>query len=169
MRKFVILLILLLQPLLLLAQIDFANSSIQHKPNLTNAINLRVRTFVASNQSTDEHSEQKHSDQKIDERLADLKNRLKELPYDTFTLKSFENVQVPVKKREMVRLPNGQTLEFRLLYRDDHKLGMWLDWHDEYGLQLLNSRMHLSCKESFLAGTEDSRGGAYFLAVALDR
>lgn len=104
----------------------------------------------------------------MDKRLGDIKSKLETLPYGTFSLRSSQRVEVPVKKKRIIKLPDGQQLTMRLLYRNERKLGIWIDWLDDAGMQLLNSKIHLQCTEPVLAGTDNSDGSAMLLAIALE-
>lgn len=128
-------------------------------------VTLRVRTINAlhSNSSAGVPGEKE-----IDGRLRDLQDRFESLPYNKFTLRSSELVDVPLKRKSSVRLPDGHTLTFRVLYRNEKKLGLWLDWLDDMGMMVLNSKVHLNCHDPFLAGTDNVRGGGLLLAVAVE-
>lgn len=122
---------------------------------------VRVRTISAT-------GDIKKDPLTIDPALQDLAKKFSDLPYAQFSLLSSQKVKVPLKKLQKVTLPEQQTLTLRLIYRNERKLGIWLEWMDTQGMQLLNSKIHLHCTEPVLAGTDNTDGSAQLLAVALE-
>jgi hypothetical protein len=125
-------------------------------------IRFRVRTVQATGELL---SDQNATDQRvIDPNLSDLTDKFKKLPFKTFRLMgSYEQV-VPVKKKETIRLPNGDMLAVRPLYIDDHRIGIWIKWQDRKGASILDTRMHFNCGESMLTGTDSIYDGGLILA-----
>ena len=124
-------------------------------------VTLKVCTISARNE--------KRAEPHIDSNLERLSSKLKELPYDTFTLKSSEDVVVPVEEIRKFILPDNHELSIRLLYLNHKRLGIWLEWKDEKGMSLLNTRLHLNCTEPVIAGTESSNEEGLVLAVSAER
>ena len=124
----------------------------------TKEVTLSVRTIKASNAGA-------ATKISVDKRLNDLESKLEDLPYKEYVLRSSQQVVIPIKHKQSVHLPEGQNLDMRLLYLKKNGLGLWLNWNDKAGMNLLNSRIHLNCREPVIAGTDAPDGGAYLLAV----
>ena len=137
-------------------------SVVQAEPVPQEDVYLRIQTINASIGEVD-------GDAKIDKRLKKISWKLENLPYKKFELQFSEKVQVPLKKKQLVRLPNGQELTLRLLYKNDTKLGIWINWLDKSGMQLLNSKIHLGCTDPMVAGTDNTDGSASLLAIAFEK
>ena len=101
----------------------------------------------------------------IDEKLRDLGRKLRQLPYKSYHMLSSQHVPVPVDQRQELSLSGGQVLKYRLIYVNKKKVGMWLRWEDRFGQELLDTRMHFSCSESMVTGTENSDNSGSILAV----
>lgn len=137
------------------------DSVLHAEPIAQEDVYLRIETINASTGEGDANA-------KIDKRLKKISWKLENLPYKNFELKSSQKVQVPLKKKQIVRLPNGQELTLRLLYKNDTRLGIWINWLDKSGMQLLNSKIHLGCTDPMVAGTDNTDGSASLLAIALE-
>ena len=121
---------------------------------------LMVRTI-------DAYPDKKGGGPRIDTRLKDISWKLEDLPYQTFSLESARTVKVKMKKKRVVKLPDGQELTLRMAYKNEKKLGIWIDWRDRAGMNLLNSKIHLGCSDPVLAGIDNPDGSASLLAIAL--
>lgn len=126
---------------------------------------FRVRTVEARS----ERGSEKISMVQVDKRLRDLDSQLRQLPFMHYRLLSVDEAAVPVKRRQLLKLKNGDVLQLRILYRDDERVGLWLMWQDPQGVELLNTRMHFSCTASMLAGTEGGKSGGRILAINVAR
>lgn len=124
-------------------------------------VSLEVRTIKAANVER-----QRPGTFLVDERLADLRQKLQQLPFNSFELLEKHNLTAPVKRRSELQLSRGNRLTVRPLYHDGEKVGMWLKWRDGRGEVVLDTRMHFMSDEAMLAGTEDlASNGGIVLAV----
>jgi hypothetical protein len=133
--------------------------SIAEGPIKDGPVRLMVRTIAAYPEA--------RKGPRIDARLKDISWKLESLPYKSFSLDSSRQIKVKMKKKRVLKLPDGQQLTLRLLYKNEKKLGIWIDWLDKAGMQLLNSKIHLGCSDPVLAGTDNPDGSASLLAIAL--
>ena len=105
----------------------------------------------------------------VDPQLQGLKKKLKDIPYKDFNLACSKSVVIPMKEKQHLTLDDGDKLSLELLYVDEERVGLWIDWRDPKGMQLLDTRMHFGCHETMLAGAdggEDSNSGKV-LAIAI--
>ena len=146
----VLLLLLFLSPL-----VCVADKTIKDGP-----VVLKVSTIDAYPKKSSEGP-------RIDVRLHDISKKLEDLPYESFSLHSSQKIKVKAKKKRVVRLPDGQKLTLRLSYKNENKLGIWIEWVDKAGMKLLNSKIHLGCSDPVVAGTDNTDGSASLIAIAL--
>ena len=129
-------------------------------------VTLRVRTVRAAGAPPPaENTEHGYS---IDRRLEDVRSKLLQLPYRSFKLLSTLDVPVSLLKKTTIRLDDGQLLNVRLLYSNGKRVGMWVRWSDKDGLELLDSRMHFSCREPMLTGANSTKDSAMILALGVE-
>lgn len=103
----------------------------------------------------------------IDRDIQDLASNLEKLPYAHFQLLSSSDVAVPLKKKESVRLIGGQTLAVRPLYCNKERVGIWLDWQDADGTELLNTKLHFDQGESMSLGTDRTEDTGLIYAISV--
>jgi hypothetical protein len=101
----------------------------------------------------------------LDDALTDLKPQLALLPFSAFHLLSSKEEEISLKKKEIFRLPNGQTLTFRPMYLEKERVGMWLSWKDTDGADILNTRIHFDAADSVLTGTDYHDNEGRILAI----
>lgn len=101
----------------------------------------------------------------IDETLTDLKQKLGMLPFSSFKLISSKEEQISLKRKETVRLPNGQSISLRPMYMNKERVGLWLSWKDTDGNDILNTRIHFDADESVLTGTDYENNEGRILAI----
>lgn len=94
----------------------------------------------------------------VDSRIKDLTAQLEPLHYRTFKLQYEERVILSLLRREKVLLKDGHELTLRPIYLDKGRVGIWFRWNDHQGNKVLDSRVHLTCGESIVAGTEAESG-----------
>lgn len=104
---------------------------------------------------------------KLDPSLADLNDKLESLPFEHFALLSTEERRLPLKKRETIQFAGGQVLHIRPLYIEDSKVSLWLNWIDDSGQSILDSRLHFDSSESMLAGTDSTDDTGLLLAISV--
>jgi hypothetical protein len=101
----------------------------------------------------------------IDDSLTDLKQKLGMLPFSSFKLISSKEEQISLKRKEIVHLPNGQSIAFRPMYMNKERVGLWLSWKDTDGNDILNTRIHFDADESVLTGTDYLNNEGRILAI----
>jgi len=113
---------------------------------------------AAANQSLDSPNNGKGIDQKfeqsIDPGLADIRMQLSKLQYVRFALVTIQQRQVGLMKRESLSLPDGHSLTLRPMYLENNRVGMWIRWADASGDPVIDTRMHFSCGQTLVAGTD---------------
>jgi hypothetical protein len=119
-------------------------------PQLAERVAVDVRVISASDLVVDGA---------IDSRIRQLTSKLQQLHYRTFRLQYEERVILSLLKREKVVLRDGHELTLRPTYLEGNRVGLWFRWTDGTGSDLLNTRVHLSCGESIVAGTDDEESG----------
>jgi hypothetical protein len=127
------------------------------------SITFRVRTVQAMENLS---PEQVSSEERVvDSNLGDLKDKFNKLPFRTFKLVDTQERQVTLKKRELIRLPNGDSLAVRPLHLDGEKISIWLKWQDKSGASILDTRLHFHCGESMITGTDGTSDNGLVLAI----
>ncbi len=101
----------------------------------------------------------------IEDALADLQPKLAQLPFRAFKLISEKQEKLEVKRQETVALPNGQTLELRPMFATDQRVGLWLNWLDSDGSEILNTRLHFDSEDSLVTGTDSEQNEGLLLAI----
>ena len=120
---------------------------------------LQVRTLEADGKKAGGRAS-------ISQKANDLMEHLEELPFGRYQLVSQKVVRLPKKKKTTVALKDGEQLEVRMHYLKDDRMGLWLHWLDGTGMELLNTRMHLSCGVPIVVGADHpEQGTARVLAV----
>jgi hypothetical protein len=129
-------------------------------------IKVVVRTIKASGvKGTPTNPSKADSEISVEESLTDLKPKLAMLPFSSFHLIASKEGQISLKKKESIRLPNGQMLFFRPMYMDRERVGMWLSWKDTDGSDILNTRLHFDADESVMTGTDYHDDEGRILAI----
>ena len=134
---------------------------------LPSTIKLSVRAIQASDPH-DLDAERDESKQRaihVDSSLEDLQAKLTHLPFNNFRLLSLREELITLKTRDSLQLPRGQTLMFRPIYMEAHKIGLWLNWKDKDGSEILNTRVHFDSKDTVLTGTDCSHNEGLILAI----
>ena len=90
-----------------------------------------------------------------DDRLSDIKDKLKRLHYQNFRLVADEDRSIALNRRTTINITPQSTLTLRPLYMEDGKIGMWIKWRDSEESSLLDTRVHLVPGQSMLIGAED--------------
>lgn len=129
-------------------------------------IKLAVRAIQASEASPSVGANGSSERQlHIDATLSDLQAKLAHLPFTHFHLLSRKEETITLRKKNSLQLPNGQSLVFRPLYVDTQKVGLWLNWRDKDGSEILNTRLHFDSQDSILTGTDCSHNEGVILAI----
>ncbi len=116
---------------------------------------------------TCDHPRADLSDKKlvIPESLAHIKDKLEDLHFKNFNLDSAQSVVLPMQEKRKLTLSNGDDLELEMLYFEDQRVGLWINWHDTSGMQLLDTRMHFDASEIMITGAECEENKGKMLAV----
>lgn len=129
-------------------------------------VKIFVRTIEATDPiKTESSNETDESVVRIDQGLKDLQPKLMQLPFSSFKLLASKEEQVSLRKRETLHLPNGQSLALRPMYMDHKRVGVWLNWKDTGGADILNTRIHFDADDSVLTGTDCSHDSGLILAI----
>lgn len=139
-------------------------------------IRFSVRTIQADNVTLREHDVDKYTTLStnadtnegiisVDKQLEDIKGKLLQLPFSHYQLLSAKEEIIALKKKNKFKLPNGQTLIFRPMYLEGEKVGLWLNWRDEVGKEILNTRLHFDSVDSVVTGTNCGRDEGLVLAI----
>lgn len=133
-------------------------------------IQLSIRTIHASDPSSgDSIQSGARRSVRVDNDIRDLTSKLSQLPFEHFQLISSKEEIVPLKNRDSLKLANGHSLTFRPMYMDETKVGLWLNWRDEEGDEILNTRVHFDATDSVLTGTDCSHDKGLILAIKAAR
>ncbi len=103
----------------------------------------------------------------INEKLQDIKHKLKKLPFNHFDIRYATNVQVPVNEEKKINLSDGHILLLKVLYKEKKKIGLRVNWLDKAGLELLNTQMHFNSKEHMMAGVEQGAKQGLILTISV--
>jgi hypothetical protein len=143
----------------------FFSSSIAYSQDRScdqSEVRVVVRTIQATGAKDNVPSSKEPS---LDPSLADLKQKLSMLPFSSFKLIGSNEEEISLKRKEVVRLPNGQTIAFRPMYMNKERVGLWLSWRDTDGNDILNTRLHFDADESVLTGTDYPNNEGRIIAI----
>jgi hypothetical protein len=127
---------------------------------------VSVRTIQASDPIEPEPREGEEAQApKVPADLSDIEAKLSQLPFRSFLLLSSKSETHSLKKREMMKLPNGQTLVFRPMYMDQKRVGLWLNWRDADNSEILNTRVHFDTDDSVVTGMDCAENKGLILAI----
>lgn len=101
----------------------------------------------------------------IDKQLEDLRPRLDRLHYHTFKLVGAQNRLINVNRKVTLNLSDGHSLVVRPIYIQKEKAGLWINWKDEDGASILDTRLHLRPGEIILTGTDSNADSGLLLAI----
>ncbi len=97
--------------------------------------------------------------------LADIKDKLRRLRYDSLTLIADQKKEVVINEKDSLELAEGHTVYFRPVYKSDQKVCLWLKWRDSTGLNVLDTRLHFDGRETVLTGMSNDDGSGIVLAI----
>lgn len=143
--------------------------------NAPTTVTLSVRAIQASapterGKETAERSDATQSNRtQLDPELKDIEGRLINLPFSRFQLLASKNETITIKQKNSLQLPNGQKLTFRPMYMDHKKVGLWLNWRDKDGSEILNTRVHFDSNESVVTGTDCAHDQGLILAIKAEQ
>ncbi len=99
--------------------------------------------------------------------LTNYKEKLLEFPFDRFQLVHSSNIQIPIMKREQIVLDSGEKMELKASYCESGRAGLWLQWLDQDGAELINTRLHFDQHEPVIVGAEKDEFSGRLLMVRL--
>jgi hypothetical protein len=155
----------------LLLGLGSVDAQVTDKEHSSTTVMLSVRAIQASAPLEQDKETAARSDAKqpnptqIDPELKDLEGRLINLPFSRFQLLASKEETITIKQKNSLQLPNGQKLTFRPMYMDRKKVGLWLNWRDRDGSEILNTRVHFDSNESVVTGTDCAHDQGLILAI----
>ena len=142
------------------AEVETVSGKSLQSENLPEAVKLRFRTLKAWT---------KEGNEQADEELGDLEDKLHELDYKYFKLISSEEHQFIDGQKHQIRLGDGDLLTVKLIYQNPRKLGVWYHWEDINGEELIDTRLHFSCKRPLVTVVDAGNGEGKLLAINIVR
>ncbi len=143
-----------------------APSRAEERGDEASDVTIFVRTIEATAPVKDESSDVNDNPVvHIDQTLKDLQPKLVQLPFSSFKLLASKEEHVLLRKKQTLHLPNGQSLALRPMYMDHKRVGVWLNWKDTSGTDILNTRIHFDADDSVLTGTDCSHDSGLILAI----
>ena len=127
-------------------------------------VKLKVRLLQASDKTMLGFSSFT-DDRVLEPQLEDLRTQLETLPYDSFKTVSSEKIVLPIKKANNLALSNGHSVMLKPLSVHGQEISLWLNWKDENGDCLLDTRMHFDSSQAMIAGTDHSPDSGLLLAI----
>lgn len=133
------------------------------------SVTVRVRSVRA----TGVLNSQDNSPIEVESDLEDLSPKLKKLHYRKFTLLDTQQRKVTLMQRETMLLIDGNKLTVKPLYvqaqehTDRKRVGMWISWLDKTGEEILDTRMHFTCGENMVTGTDGTEDSGLILAISV--
>jgi hypothetical protein len=117
-------------------------------------IKLRIRVIEA----TGKHSSS--NEVVVDNESRDLETALRALPFANYQIIDNQAIEMAARQRQVIEIANADTLGVRLQYLTPNKIGIWLNWHDSTGVELLNTRMHITKDMPVVVGADAPEGQA---------
>ena len=92
---------------------------------------------------------------KMNRSLAPFKDHLLQYPFHNYRIKYMSQISVPVMEKEKFLLSDNESLDLRVLYCKQKRASLWINWKDEAGRELLDTRVHFNKNEPLIAGIEE--------------
>lgn len=92
---------------------------------------------------------------KMNRSLAPFKDHLLQYPFHNYRIKYMSQISVPVMEKEKFLLSDNESLDLRVLYCEQKRASLWINWKDEAGRELLDTRVHFNKNEPLIAGIEE--------------
>ena len=150
---------------LLLCAVSFKSAYADEGKGEITEIKISVRTIQATNPLDSGQDGQEIQAAHVPEEISDLAPKLSQIPFSSFSLLESKEQIISLGQRETMQLPNGQSLVFRPMYMDNKRVGIWLNWKDKDGDEILNTRVHFDADDSVLTGTECAHQQGVILAI----
>ncbi len=97
--------------------------------------------------------------------LADIRDKLRRLRYDSLTLISGQKREVALNQKDSFEIADGHTVFFRPVYKSDKKVCLWFKWQDRSGMTILDTRLHFDDGETLLTGMSNPDGSGIVMAI----
>ena len=104
----------------------------------------------------------------IDASLADISSKLLKLPYHSFKLAQEQSVAIGLRRKKPVGITGAHQVFIRPLAIENEDVCLWISWRGEDGDKVLDTRIHLSPGESFVAGTDSTHNSGTIIAIGVD-
>ncbi|MDZ4784990.1 MAG: hypothetical protein SGJ02_02825 [bacterium] len=131
-----------------------------------NSVFISVRAIQASRVTTNQVNQAGHKVlREISPEIVDIKGKLRKLNYNSFNLIGSENKIVPINTKESFTLSDGQKVTLRPVSKKDGKVCLWINWKDQNGMNLLDTRLHFSGPETMITGTDATPESGMILAI----
>lgn len=145
---------------------NFVNSSGRAT---SETVTVLVRTIQATNPVAEDQPSAPDAPTEIAESLSDLQPKLTQLPFRSFRLIASKEENLVLTRKGTLDLPNGQSVALRPIYADSHRMGMWLNWLDSDGSEILNTRVHFDSEDTIVTGTDSASNEGLLLAITASR
>ena len=148
-----------------------AHSAVAETDHEKGEVTVRVRAIRASEMFPDRQQRKAAGGLEIDPLLEDLQEKLRKLHYRKYVLLDTKEKTILMEQKEIIDLVDGNELTLRPIYikaiepGNGHRVGMWIHWTDRAGTEVLDTRMHFSCGENMLTGTEGTGDTGLVLAI----
>jgi hypothetical protein len=150
-----------------LVSADAETKSFANSPNTISSerVTILIRTIQATSPVVTNQSETPATSTDIEPSLIDLQAKLTQLPFRSFKLVASKEGHFELTKKGTLNLPNGQSVALRPMYADNLRMGMWLNWLDSDGTEILNTRIHFDSEDTIVTGTDSASDEGLLLAI----
>jgi hypothetical protein len=128
-------------------------------------LKLKVRLLEASGKLRAD------SELTIDDAAKDLAPHLSSLPFARYSTVDSQAIEVVARQKVEADIADTDRLAVRVQYLHEDRIGIWLNWHDGRGTELLNTRLHISKDMPVVVGADavdGKQGVARILAVTIE-
>lgn len=101
----------------------------------------------------------------VDKRIKDLGGKLKSLAFNHYRMVASHEETIQVRRKRTMPICEGHSLTLRPISADPELVVMWLKWLDPSGVELLDTRLHITPGQSMLAGTESAPNTGMIFAI----
>lgn len=99
--------------------------------------------------------------------LAPFKDHLLQFPFHNYKIRYLTQISLPVKTSEKFYLSDNEVLQLKVLYCEDKRASIWINWQDSEGNEVLDTRLHFNKDEPIIAGVEEGEFKGKFLLLKL--
>lgn len=94
----------------------------------------------------------------LPEELEQYSEQLEELPYTGFKIVMSKKIQLELDENVGISLDNKEEVGLKLSYVKKNKYCFWLNWQDQEGDDILDTKIHLDNGEAFITGSDEGEG-----------